>query len=203
MHSFPRLIQGNLLNVIETRFERNALPLAYRRVLIEQSISVRTGFNFGSSIFKCSGSRIAIRLHGVPFFFAQMSWLYSVTGAHKIREFDEFGMKKKREEFRARLRRVRNELHDSQKAFAIKGGVTEKTQSNYEKGAREPGLLYLLKLAAAGVNVGYLLTGQEFEQQLAPAEQELLRELRKINPQDRDEFIIALCVLVKKLPRST
>lgn len=60
----------------------------------------------------------------------------------------------------ARLREEREARGLSQEAFGAIGGVTKKSQINYEKNERSPDAAYLTAVAAAGVDVLYVLTGQ-------------------------------------------
>lgn len=60
----------------------------------------------------------------------------------------------------ARIREERKRLRLSQEAFAKEVGVHRRTQINYESGERNPDTAYLAALAAARVDVGYVLTGQ-------------------------------------------
>ncbi|WP_084675717.1 helix-turn-helix domain-containing protein [Caballeronia insecticola] len=106
-------------------------------------------------------------------------------------------MKSRLEAFRIRLRRARNELGESQREFAARGGVTAKTQSNYENGSREPDLLYLYNLGLSGVNLSYLILGEEFECQLNPNEQALIRELRKHQHEKRDDIAVGIMSLLR------
>ena len=62
--------------------------------------------------------------------------------------------------FAARLKEERKSRRLSQEAFAALGGVHLNSQSSYEKGASEPSASYFAGLAAAGVDVHWLLTGQ-------------------------------------------
>jgi transcriptional regulator with XRE-family HTH domain len=48
----------------------------------------------------------------------------------------------------------------SQSSFGDIGGVTKKTQVLYESGERSPDAQYLAAIAAAGVDVLYVLTGE-------------------------------------------
>jgi len=48
----------------------------------------------------------------------------------------------------------------SQAEFAVLGGVQSQAQLHYEKGSRRPNSDYLIAIAAAGVDVQYLITGQ-------------------------------------------
>lgn len=59
-----------------------------------------------------------------------------------------------------RLREERERLDLNQTQFAERAGTTRKTQFNYESNARRPDADYLAALAAAGVDVLYVLTGQ-------------------------------------------
>lgn len=47
----------------------------------------------------------------------------------------------------------------TQTAFAQLASATRQTQSNYEKGERNPDSVYLAAIAAAGADVQYILTG--------------------------------------------
>lgn len=60
----------------------------------------------------------------------------------------------------ARLRLVREGLALSQAAFATLGGVAKRAQVYYEQGERVPDAAYLARIAAAGCDVLYVLTGQ-------------------------------------------
>lgn len=59
-----------------------------------------------------------------------------------------------------RIRAERKRLGLSQAAFAIQVGIHRRTQVNYESGERKPDTDYLAALAAAGGDVGYVLTGE-------------------------------------------
>lgn len=59
-----------------------------------------------------------------------------------------------------RLREERARLGLSQPAFAALGGVRKNAQIKYESGERQPDSTYLSAIAANGVDVGYVLTGQ-------------------------------------------
>ena len=58
-----------------------------------------------------------------------------------------------------RLRQERNRLKLSQSALGSIGGVETNAQGNYESGARSPKADYLLRVATAGVDINYVLTG--------------------------------------------
>lgn len=61
--------------------------------------------------------------------------------------------------FSERLKEERSRLGLSQTEFAQIGGVQRRAQVNYEAGERAPDSVYLEKISALGVDVGYLVTG--------------------------------------------
>lgn len=63
------------------------------------------------------------------------------------------------ENFGSRLRRERERLGFTQKAFAEKVGVSRMTQVNYESGKRYPGEDYFAATQSLGVDGGYLVFG--------------------------------------------
>jgi len=67
--------------------------------------------------------------------------------------------------FGDRLRLERERLGLSQEALGEIGGVKKLAQINYEKGKRHPDAEYLAAIAAAGVDVLYVLTGQNSNRQ--------------------------------------
>ncbi len=60
-----------------------------------------------------------------------------------------------------RLRDERLRLGYKQDDFAQVGGVNRNTQGSYERGDRSPDSLYLAAVAAIGVDVAYVVTGQK------------------------------------------
>ncbi|CAD5724793.1 helix-turn-helix transcriptional regulator [Escherichia coli] len=62
-------------------------------------------------------------------------------------------------EFGIRLKEERIRLGLDQDGFGQLGGVKKNAQSNYENGLRKPDSDYLAGIAAAGVDVLYVLTG--------------------------------------------
>lgn len=77
-----------------------------------------------------------------------------------------------------RLREERTRLGMSQPSFGEIGGVTKKTQMLYEGSERFPDAQYLAAVAASGVDVLYVLTGQRSQavptQTALPREQQVL-----------------------------
>jgi transcriptional regulator with XRE-family HTH domain len=59
-----------------------------------------------------------------------------------------------------RLREERDRIRLTQTELATLAGVTRSAQGNYESGARVPDAAYLMRAAAAGVDVLYVLTGR-------------------------------------------
>lgn len=59
-----------------------------------------------------------------------------------------------------RLREERERTGLIQAAFAERAGVAKTTQFNYEKDERAPDALYLAAIAALGIDVLYILTGE-------------------------------------------
>ena len=67
-----------------------------------------------------------------------------------------------------RLKEERLRLGMTQEQFGALGGVRKQAQLKYEKGERKPDAAYFERIAAAGVNVSYVLTGKtENERQAA------------------------------------
>ncbi|MFI0477436.1 helix-turn-helix domain-containing protein [Paracoccus jiaweipingae] len=66
----------------------------------------------------------------------------------------------RKDDFSSRLRIERAAMNLSQEEFGRLGGVKKNAQHNYESGDRQPSASYLSAIAAAGVDVLYILTGQ-------------------------------------------
>ena len=60
----------------------------------------------------------------------------------------------------ARLKEERNRLGFNQEDFAVMAGVTRRPYADWEAGKTSPTAAHLMALAAAGADVGYILTGQ-------------------------------------------
>lgn len=71
-------------------------------------------------------------------------------------------------DFPSRLREERKRLGLSQDELATMGGVKLNAQSNYENGKRAPDADYLARMAAQGVDVGFLFTGERTRAGIAP-----------------------------------
>jgi transcriptional regulator with XRE-family HTH domain len=89
-------------------------------------------------------------------------------------------------DFSERLKEERKRLGLNQDSFAVLGGVQKLTQFNYEKGIRKPDSDYLAAIAAAGVDVQYLLTGERSRNARLPEDEgELLEGYRLLNEAGR------------------
>ena len=77
-----------------------------------------------------------------------------------------------------RLKEERKRLGLNQTQFADVAGVQISAQTNYETGKRSPDAAYLTALAAAGVDILYVLTGQRGGVVLTPREQAMLGKYR-------------------------
>ena len=87
-----------------------------------------------------------------------------------------------------RLREERTRLGLNQEAFAQLGGITRNTQGSYEKGERNADSVYLSAVAAAGVDVLYVLTGRRVlraAEGLDEAEERLIQQFRTLSDYDQ------------------
>ena len=87
--------------------------------------------------------------------------------------------------FFERLREIRKGMNLTQADFGALAGVTVTAQLNYEKGTRSPDTAYLERLAAHGVDVVYLLTGERIPRgaaALSEAEAALIARYRSGSP---------------------
>ncbi|KUM45032.1 helix-turn-helix domain-containing protein [Pseudomonas sp. EpS/L25] len=88
-----------------------------------------------------------------------------------------------------RLRQERDRLQLTQDELGQLGGVNRNSQGKYEKGERNPDSVYLEAVAAAGVDVLYVLTGKRQpleEVSLAPDEQEVVGYYRGMSDVSKD-----------------
>ncbi|WP_439144309.1 transcriptional regulator [Pseudomonas aeruginosa] len=118
------------------------------------------------------------------------------------------------------MRQERERIGLSQTEFAAiadKAGVagaTRQSQSLYEKGKRMPDAGYLAVVAAAGVDVSYVLTGQrqgvpapaptqEQDAPLAPDERALLDNYRHSSPEAKDAIKATSAALAQRQKKKT
>ncbi|PXX39410.1 MULTISPECIES: helix-turn-helix domain-containing protein [Burkholderia] len=104
------------------------------------------------------------------------------------------------DEFGERLKRERSRLGLNQTEFAALGTVKQRAQYQYEKGVRRPNSDYLSAIAAAGVDVCYVLTGEEGARLENPDEQRVVSGFRALDPRKR-EVILALIEAIAESPR--
>lgn len=104
-----------------------------------------------------------------------------------------------------RLREERVRLGMSQTVFGEAGGVTKKTQMLYEGGERAPDAVYLHALSVAGIDVGYVVTGERGpgSHVLDGAEQVLLDSYRRCKPEARQNLIQTAALLSAGMPAAT
>lgn len=89
----------------------------------------------------------------------------------------------------SRLRKERERLGLSQRAFGEIGGVEANAQGKYESGDRAPKADYLAAIAAKGVDVLFVLTGTATPtliDNLSNAEEKVLGSYRTLNKEDQD-----------------
>jgi len=102
----------------------------------------------------------------------------------------------------SRLREERERLGLNQEGFGQLGGVRKQAQLLYEKDERKPDSEYLAAVAAAGVDVLFVLTGQR--QSGLPAgdasEQLLLENFRRCSLAARQNLLQSSILLATGLP---
>lgn len=87
-------------------------------------------------------------------------------------------------DFSSRLKEERKRLGLSQAELGAAGGVSKDAQLNYESGERSPNAAYLEAIAAAGVDVLYVLTGRRSSLESMP--DDLLTLVRAYDHADKD-----------------
>lgn len=101
--------------------------------------------------------------------------------------------------FGERLKAERKRLGLKSMELAQIGNVGAVAQSNYERGKRHPDSAYLAAIAAVGVDVQYVLTGQRSaEPVLTPEEKDLLTAWHRAAPAVRAAALAALQAGAKK-----
>ena len=89
----------------------------------------------------------------------------------------------------SRLRKERERLGLSQRAFGEIGGVEANAQGKYESGDRAPKDDYLAAVAARGVDVLFVLTGTHTPtpvDNLSQTEEKILGSFRTLHKEDQD-----------------
>lgn len=119
----------------------------------------------------------------------EVCWLIG----HKI----HFGGRVSR--FGIRLRAERKRLGLNQTEFGAAGGVSKDAQLNYENESRNPDSTYLMAIAAAGVDIAYVLTGiRSMPPALTPEEQALLDNYQHADEDGKDAARRVLSSLAKQ-----
>ncbi|MDN7492508.1 helix-turn-helix domain-containing protein [Burkholderia sp. AU45274] len=103
-------------------------------------------------------------------------------------------------DFASRLKEERKRLGVNQTAFAALGGITKDTQLNYESGVRRPDSAYLEAIAAHGVDVAYLLTGQRNAAALSTDEEVLLAGYRSLDAKGRAGVLGMIGGMTQQIP---
>nr|WP_256350882.1 helix-turn-helix transcriptional regulator [Pseudomonas veronii] len=86
-----------------------------------------------------------------------------------------------------RLRDERVRLNLKQEDLAQVGGVNRNTQGSYERGGRHPDTAYLTAVAALGVDIAYVVTGQRFlGESMSAFEAQIIEQYRSITPFDQE-----------------
>jgi transcriptional regulator with XRE-family HTH domain len=93
-----------------------------------------------------------------------------------------------------RIKLARLKLKLSQANFARVGGVATNAQGHYESGFRRPRADYLFKLGAAGVDIGFLVTGSRPAPAIKPPPQQSIGV--NANGSDRDLTAIRVEALI-------
>lgn len=79
------------------------------------------------------------------------------------------------------LKEERLRLAMNQDDFAAVGGLKRRAQTLYEQNERSPDAMYLRALAAIGVDVQYILTGEQAASALTQFEKDLLAGYRNLD----------------------
>ncbi|AMO99006.1 helix-turn-helix domain protein [Collimonas arenae] len=79
------------------------------------------------------------------------------------------------------LKEERLRLAMNQDDFAAVGGLKRRAQTLYEQNERSPDAVYLRALAAIGVDVQYVLTGEQAASALTQFEKDLLAGYRNLD----------------------
>jgi transcriptional regulator with XRE-family HTH domain len=104
------------------------------------------------------------------------------------------------DEFGERLKLERSRLGLNQSEFAALGAVKQRAQYQYEKGIRRPNSDYLSAIAAADVDVCYLLTGERASRLGNGDEQRAVAGFRALDARKRGA-LLALIEAFVELPQ--
>lgn len=87
--------------------------------------------------------------------------------------------------FSVRLKNERTRLGLTQTEIASKCGISREMWGKYERGVALAGSEVLFSLAAVGVDIGYLFSGEKVNKDLTNQEQALLEDYRHMNEQGK------------------
>jgi transcriptional regulator with XRE-family HTH domain len=93
------------------------------------------------------------------------------------------------DDFEGRLKSERSRIGLNQAEFAATGGVQKHAQFQYEKGMRRPNSDYLSAIAAAGVDICYLLTGAKAGRLENSEEQRIITIFRSLDARKREALL--------------
>ncbi len=98
-----------------------------------------------------------------------------------------------------RIREARISMSLNQKDFAKIGDVGITTQQQYEAGKTSPTAAYLYNLEAAGVDIGYLLTGKYADGQLSFKDAYAFELLGVLSDREQEAVMAMLMVLAGRV----
>ena len=100
--------------------------------------------------------------------------------------------------FKNRLRTIREEMGLNQEEFGKLMRVTQRTQTNYERGLSYPDVLYIELLAQNGADIVYLMTGNPAAiDSLNDDEKELLQNYKMVNQVGKHVLLTVSRSLIK------
>lgn len=99
------------------------------------------------------------------------------------------------EDFARRLREARLQMVLDQSAFAELGGVKKNSQIAYESGKTAPSVDYLLALEGHGVDVGYVLTGRQYDADMSLEQAQLFDMFERLSSREREAVMTMMSIL--------
>lgn len=95
-----------------------------------------------------------------------------------------------------RLREERRRLGLNQEKFGAIGSVHRNSQADYESDRVAPDTNYLVRLAEAGVDVIYVVTGQRAAENISLSEAQMLDAFRTLSPARQELVRLLILELV-------
>lgn len=80
-----------------------------------------------------------------------------------------------------RLREERQKTGKNQEAFGMVGGVSRRSQAEYESGKTPPNTDYLERISESGIDIAYVLTGRRTADSLGPSDQVMIEAFRRLD----------------------